>query len=53
VLGKGGMVLNQKKRFRLDVWKNFFTQRVVKTWYRLLSEAVGAPSLEVHKARLV
>ena len=25
---------------------------MVKTWYRLLSEAVGAPSLEVHKARL-
>jgi len=39
-------------RCRLDIWKNFFTQRAVKHWYRLSREAVGAPSLEVFKARL-
>ncbi len=32
--------------------KKFFTQRVVRHWHRLPREAVGAPSLEVFKARL-
>ena len=32
--------------------KKFFTQRVVRHWHRLPSGAVGAPSLEVFKARL-
>jgi len=32
--------------------KKFFTQRVVRQWPRLPSGAVGAPSLEVFKARL-
>ena len=39
-------------RFRLDIWKNFFTQRVVTHWNRLPKEAVDAPSLEAFKARL-
>lgn len=34
-------------RFRLDVRKRFFTQRVVKHCSRLLGEVVGAPSLSV------
>ena len=39
-------------RFRLDIRRKFFTQRVVTHWNRLPKEAVDAPSLDAFKARL-
>jgi len=39
-------------RFRLDIRRKFFTQRVVTHWNRLSKEAVDVPSLEAFKVRL-
>lgn len=41
------VMIGQEASFRLDIMKKFFTQMVVRHWYKLSREVMDAPFLEM------